>query len=70
VSLWTFRSSFTRRREARPVGVIIDMAGDGCQCAAELWWCLGLVRGSERDEQAVVDLGVEDGDADAVGVST
>jgi len=27
----------------------------------------GLVRGGERDQQPVVDLGVEDGDADAVG---
>ncbi len=29
--------------------------------------CWRLVGGGERDEQPVVDLGVEDGDADAVG---
>ena len=48
------------------VGVIVDVAGDGCQRGAELGGCLGLVRGSERDQEPVVDLGVEDGDADAV----
>jgi hypothetical protein len=59
-------SSFTRRREARPAGVIIDMAGDGGQRGAEVRRRLGLIRGGQRDEQPVVDLGVEDGDADAV----
>jgi phenylacetate-CoA ligase len=52
--------------KARPVGVIIDVTGDGRQRGAEFGRCLGLVRGGERDEQPVVDLGVEDGDADAV----
>ena len=56
--------------KARPVGVIIDVAGDGGQCAAELGWCLGLVRGGERDEQAVVDLGVEDGWRPATSVDS
>ena len=57
----------TRRRERRrPAGVIIDVAGDGRQRGAESGWRLGLDRGGERDEQPIVDLGVEDGDADAV----
>jgi len=43
------------------------VAGDGRQRGAQVGGCLGLVRGGERDEQPVVDLGVEDGDPDAVG---
>ena len=36
--------------------------------AARSWGgALGLVGGGERDQEPVVDLGVEDGDADAVG---
>jgi hypothetical protein len=56
-----------QRGEAGPVGVVVDVAGDGRQRGAEYWWCLGLVLGGEQDEEPVADLGVEDGDADAVG---
>lgn len=56
-----------QRGEAGPVGVVIDVAGDGRQRGAEFWWCLGLVRGGERDEEPVADLDVGDGDADAAG---
>src|SRR5215472_7335537 len=42
------------------------MAGDGRQRGTEIGGRLGLVGGGERDEEPVVDLGVEDGDADAV----
>ena len=56
-----------QRGEAGPVGVVVDVAGDGRQRGAEFWWCLGLVRGGERDEEPVADRGLEDGDADAVG---
>jgi hypothetical protein len=45
------------------------VAGDGRQRGAEFRRRLGLVRGGERDQEPVVDLGVEDGDADAVGVA-
>jgi hypothetical protein len=31
--------------KARAVGVIVDVAGDGCQRGAEFRRCLGLVRG-------------------------
>ena len=48
------------------VGVVVDVAGDGGERGAEGRWGLGLVGGGERDEEPVVDLGVEDGDADAV----
>jgi hypothetical protein len=48
-------------------GVGIDVAGDSGQGCSELGWGLGLVGGGERNEHPVVDLGVEDGDADAVG---
>ena len=34
--------------------------------AGSLGRCLGLIRSGERDEEPVIDLGVEDGDADAV----
>jgi len=44
-----------------PVGVVIDVVGDGGQFGAEFGRCLGLVGGGERDEQPVVDLGVEPG---------
>ena len=54
-------------REARAVGVVVHVAGDGCQRGAEFGRRLGLVRGGERDQEPVVDLDVEDGDADAVG---
>src|SRR6266536_481959 len=47
-------------------GVVVDVAGDGGQCGAEFGGSLGLVRGGQRDQEPVVDLGVEDGDADAV----
>ena len=53
--------------KARPVGVVVDVAGDGRQRGAEVGRCLGLVGGGERDEEPVVDLDVEDGDAYAVG---
>jgi len=48
-------------------GVVVDVAGDGGERGAEFWWGLGLVGGGERDEEPVVDLGVEDGDPDAIG---
>jgi len=49
--------------------VIIDVASDGRRRGAEVWGRLELVRGGERDEQSIVDLGVEDGDPNAVGCS-
>jgi hypothetical protein len=48
-------------------GVGVDVAGDGGQGCSELGWCLGLVGSSERNERPVMDLGLEDGDADALG---
>jgi hypothetical protein len=47
--------------------VVVDVAGDGGQRGAQVGGCLGLVGGGERDQQRAVELGVEDGDADAVG---
>src|SRR5256886_10375206 len=47
-------------------GVFVDMVGDGGQGAAEFGWGLGLIGGGEWDEEPVVELGVEHGDADAV----
>jgi hypothetical protein len=39
----------------------------GVQRLPELWWCLWLVGCHEGAEQPVVELGVEDGELDAVG---
>jgi hypothetical protein len=47
-------------------GVVVDVAGDRGERGPQFWWGLGLVGGGERDQQPVIDLGVEDGDADAV----
>ena len=46
--------------------VVLDVAVEGAQGLAEFGWGLRLVGGGERDEQPVVDFGVEDRDADAV----
>src|SRR5215207_4037636 len=40
---------------------------EGAERVSELARRLGLVGGGKRNEQAVVDLGVGDGDADAIG---
>jgi hypothetical protein len=48
------------------VGVVVDVTGDGGQRGAEFGRGLWLVRGDERHEEPVIDLGVGDGDADAV----
>jgi hypothetical protein len=40
---------------------------DDVQGVPERWGCLCLVGGHERAEQPVVELGVEDGELDAVG---
>lgn len=48
-------------------GVGVDVTGDGGQGGSELGWGLGLVSSGERDEHPVIDLGVEDSDADALG---
>src|SRR6266511_356324 len=56
-----------RLREAGAVDVGVDVAGDGLEGGPELGWRLGLVCGDERDYEPVVELGIEDGDADALG---
>lgn len=43
------------------------MAGDGGQGGSKLGRCLGLVGSGERAEHPVVNLGVEHGDASALG---
>jgi len=43
---------------------LIDVLVERAECGTELGWCLGLVGGEERGEDAVVDLGVEDGEVD------
>ena len=53
--------------EACPGDVVIDVVVEGAECLSELEGCLRLVGGGQRNEQSVVDLGVGDGDADAVG---
>ena len=42
------------------------MLADDVEGLPELWGCLCLVGGHERAEQPVVELGVEDGELDAV----
>jgi hypothetical protein len=67
----TFVSSFSRRfAEARVGDVVVDVLVDGVQRLAERRGCRGLAGGHERAQQPVVQLGVEDGEAGAVGVST
>jgi hypothetical protein len=39
--------------------VVVDVVVEGAQGLAGLRWGLGLVGSGERDEEAVVDLGVE-----------
>jgi len=46
------------------------MLVDGAQRGPEFSRGLGLVGGQERAQEPVVQLGVEDRDADAVGVRT
>jgi hypothetical protein len=46
--------------------VVVDVMGDGGGRGLEFGWCLGLVGGDEGNQEPVVDLEVEDGDADAV----
>jgi hypothetical protein len=46
---------------------LIDMQVEGVYGSAEFGWCLGLVGGDERAEHTVVDLGVEDCEAEPVG---
>lgn len=43
------------------------MPVDGAQCGPEFGGCLGLVRGEQRAQEAVMHLGVEDRCAGAVG---
>ncbi len=45
----------------------VDVPIEGVQGGAEFGWCLGLVGGEEWGEDAVVDFGVEDGEAQTVG---
>jgi hypothetical protein len=40
----------------------VDVLVDGVQGVAEGWWRLGLAGGEQGLKDAVVDLGVEDGD--------
>ncbi len=50
------------------VGVVADDLVDGGQGASELDGCRWLVAGGdEGPQESAVDLGVEDGDADAFG---
>src|SRR5215813_14104183 len=46
--------------------VVLDVSFDCGQCGPEFAGCLRLVGRDERGEKPVVDLGVEDGDPDAV----
>ena len=60
-------SSFTRHEKACPVGVIVDVAGDGhhaVRSSDSAWGCFAAVSGTRRRS---LDLGAEDGDAHAVG---
>jgi hypothetical protein len=45
---------------------VVDVLVDGVQGVAEGWWRLGLAGGEQGFEDAVVDLGVEDREAEAV----
>ena len=46
---------------------LVDVLVDGVECGAEFGWGLGLVGGEEGGEDAVVDLGVEQREAQPVG---
>ena len=46
---------------------MVDVVVDGAQGGTEVGWGLGLVGGEQRPEDAVVDFGVEDREAEAVG---
>src|SRR5271169_2099117 len=47
--------------------VVLDVVVDGAQGVPELGGCLGLAGGQQGPQEPVVDLGVEDRGADAVG---
>lgn len=53
--------------EAGAGDVVVDVLVDGPERGAQGRWCLGLVGGEQRAQQPVVQLGVEDRAADAVG---
>jgi hypothetical protein len=57
----------SRGLESCPVDVFIDMAVDDGQRLAQCGRGLWLVSGGEGSEQAVAELGVEDGEALPVG---
>jgi hypothetical protein len=57
----------SRGLEPRSGDVVLDVAVDHGQRLAQSWWGLRLVGGGEGSEQAVVELGVEDCRALAVG---
>lgn len=45
---------------------VVDVVLDGCQCGAQHWRGLGLPGGEQRGKDAVVDLGMEDGEGQPV----
>jgi hypothetical protein len=45
---------------------LIDVLVERAERGTEFVWCLGLVGGEERGEDAVVDLGVEECEAQSV----
>jgi hypothetical protein len=47
---------------------VVDVLVDGVQSITEFGRHLGLVGGEQRGQDAAVDLGVEDGEPEAVGV--
>ena len=44
----------------------VDVGVEGAQSSAQLWWGLRPVGGHQRPQYSVVDLGVEDGEGQAV----
>ena len=55
------------RAHAGVVDVVVDLVVNDAQGLAELGWGWWPVGGQQGDEQAVVELGVEDRRPDAVG---
>jgi hypothetical protein len=48
---------------------VVDVVVDGAQRGAQVGWGLRLICGEEGVQDPVVDLGVEDRESEAVGVS-
>ena len=62
-----FVTSFRRGSEPGVGDVVAEDALDSGECVAKFDRCRGLVYLEERPEQSCVELGIEDGDADALG---